>query len=61
MVDVYQYREWNNKVEDWEVAPSKMTVEGIEKIKGIIIPGTKEIVALSSVDADGCYVPNNKF
>jgi hypothetical protein len=57
MIEVHHYRVLDPATGNWVVAPLKCTAQDISRLEGLIIAGTMEIVAHSSLDKDGCYDP----
>jgi hypothetical protein len=58
MVEVHHYKVWNIHKGDWEIPPSKRTVESIAILKGQIIPNTAEDIDPVKLDAQGRYFPS---
>ena len=57
MIEVHHYKVLDPATRKWVVAPLKCSAETIASLNGLIIGGTMEIVAPSSVNKDGCYDP----
>lgn len=58
MVEVHHFKVWNNTKGDWEIPPSKRTVESISEARGEIIPDTAEEVDPTLIDGQGRYFPS---
>jgi hypothetical protein len=57
MIEVHHYKVLDPASAKWVVPSHKCSEETILKLKGQIIGGTKQVVARSSLDKDGCYDP----
>ena len=55
--EVHHYKVLGPAKEEWIVPPLKCTSERIEELNGQIIDGTMSVVALASLDKDGCFDP----
>ena len=58
MVEVYHFKVWNIHKGDWEVPPSKRTVESIVELKGEPIFDTAEEVDPALIDQQGRFFPS---
>jgi hypothetical protein len=57
LVTVHHFKVWNNRLGDWEVAPSKQMAKAIAEANGVVIPGTMEMVSETALDSHGRYFP----
>ena len=55
MVEVHDFKVWNNRLGDWDSSQSKRTAKAIAEANGLIIPGTMESVYESELDSHGRY------
>lgn len=59
LVEVHDFKVWNNRLGDWDSSQSKRTAKAIAEANGLIIPGTMERVYESELDSHGRYFPKN--
>jgi hypothetical protein len=57
MIKVHHFKIWNNAKGDWEIPPSKRTVESVVALKGFIIEGSAEEIDPGRLDGYGRYFP----
>jgi hypothetical protein len=57
MVMVYAFEAWHQVRGENVRSPNKGTEARIERVKGVIVPGTGEDVPAQLIDAEGRYRP----
>jgi hypothetical protein len=57
MIEVHHFKVLDPATGEWVVPPHKCSAETIAELKGEIIAGTKQVVARSSLNENGCYDP----